>query len=58
MGKIIGIDLGTTNSCVSVMEGNEAVVIPNAEGKEQLHLSLLLLKVAKLKWVILQKDKQ
>ena len=28
MGKIIGIDLGTTNSCVSVMEGNEAVVIP------------------------------
>jgi len=33
MSKIIGIDLGTTNSCVSVMEGNEAVVIPNAEGK-------------------------
>ena len=33
MGKIIGIDLGTTNSCVSVMEGNEPVVIPNDEGK-------------------------
>ncbi|HOO85118.1 MAG TPA: molecular chaperone DnaK [Prolixibacteraceae bacterium] len=33
MGKIIGIDLGTTNSCVSVMEGNEPVVIPNNEGK-------------------------
>ena len=33
MSKIIGIDLGTTNSCVSVMEGNESVVIPNAEGK-------------------------
>ena len=33
MSKIIGIDLGTTNSCVAVMEGNEAVVIPNAEGK-------------------------
>ncbi len=32
MGKIIGIDLGTTNSCVSVMEGNEPVVIPNDEG--------------------------
>jgi len=32
MGKIIGIDLGTTNSCVSVIEGGEAVVIPNAEG--------------------------
>lgn len=33
MGKVIGIDLGTTNSCVSVMEGNEPVVIPNSEGR-------------------------
>ena len=33
MGKIIGIDLGTTNSCVAVMEGNEPVVITNNEGK-------------------------
>lgn len=33
MGKIIGIDLGTTNSCVSVMEGNEPVVIANSEGR-------------------------
>ena len=33
MGKIIGIDLGTTNSCVAVMEGNDVVVIPNSEGK-------------------------
>jgi len=33
MGKIIGIDLGTTNSCVAVMEGNESVVIPNSEGR-------------------------
>ena len=32
MGKIIGIDLGTTNSCVAVMEGNEPVVIANSEG--------------------------
>jgi molecular chaperone DnaK len=32
MGKVIGIDLGTTNSCVSVMEGGEAIVIPNSEG--------------------------
>ena len=32
MAKIIGIDLGTTNSCVAVMEGNEATVIPNPEG--------------------------
>ena len=33
MGKIIGIDLGTTNSCVSVFEGSEPVVIANSEGK-------------------------
>ena len=33
MGKIIGIDLGTTNSCVAVLEGNEPVVIPNSEGR-------------------------
>ena len=32
MAKIIGIDLGTTNSCVAVIEGGEPVVIPNAEG--------------------------
>ncbi|MBQ4108924.1 MAG: Hsp70 family protein, partial [Clostridia bacterium] len=32
MGKIIGIDLGTTNSCVAVFEGGEATVIPNPEG--------------------------
>ena len=36
MSKIIGIDLGTTNSCVAVMEGGEAVVIPNAEGNRCL----------------------
>ena len=32
MSKLIGIDLGTTNSCVAVMEGDKPVVIPNAEG--------------------------
>ena len=49
MGKIIGIDLGTTNSCVSVMEGNEPVVIPNLKEKEQRLLLLHLLKVVKEK---------
>ena len=33
MGKVIGIDLGTTNSCVSVMEGNDPIVIANDEGR-------------------------
>ena len=33
MGKIIGIDLGTTNSCVAVLEGGESKVIPNSEGR-------------------------
>jgi molecular chaperone DnaK (HSP70) len=49
MGKIIGIDLGTTNSCVSVMEGSEAVVIPIQKVKEPHLQSLHLWKVEKLK---------
>ena len=44
MSKIIGIDLGTTNSCVSVLEGGEPKVIPNPEGTVQHHLLL------RLKW--------
>ena len=41
MGKIIGIDLGTTNSVVAVMEGGEAVVIPSSEGAvSYTHLTL------------------
>ena len=49
MGKIIGIDLGTTNSCVSVFEGNEPVVIANSEGNVPLLLSLHSWTVANVK---------
>ena len=58
MSKIIGIDLGTTNSCVSVMEGNEPVVIPMLKEKEQHPLSLPLLKEENVKLGIQQKDKR
>ena len=47
MGKIIGIDLGTTNSVVAVIEGGEPKVIVNEEGVEQLHLSLRGIRITK-----------
>ena len=40
MGKVIGIDLGTTNSCVSIMEGGDPKVIQNAEAVSYTHLTL------------------
>ena len=43
MGKVIGIDLGTTNSCVAVLEGGEPTVIPNAEGNRSCYYSSGLL---------------
>jgi molecular chaperone DnaK (HSP70) len=54
MGKIIGIDLGTTNSCVAVMEGNEPVVIPNSEGKRTTPSIVAFLDNGERKVVILQ----
>ena len=50
MSKIIGIDLGTTNSCVAVIEGQQQKVIENAEGGEQLHRLLLIL--TKMKFLL------
>ena len=50
MGKIIGIDLGTTNSVVAIMEGTEPKVLTNEEEHEPLHPLLHLVKMAKQWW--------
>ncbi len=55
MGKIIGIDLGTTNSCVSVVENNAPNVVENAEALVQLLLSSPMLKMVKY-WLVRQQN--
>ena len=56
MGKIIGIDLGTTNSCVSVMEGNEPVVIANDEGRRTTPSVVAFLKNGELVKIFERRD--
>ena len=52
MGRAIGIDLGTTNSCVAVMEGSEPTVIPNEEG-HRTALLLSHLRMMEIDWSVL-----
>ena len=56
--KVLGIDLGTTNSCMAVMEGGEPTVIPNAEGGWTRRQLLPLQKMVNVWWVLLRNGRR
>lgn len=58
LGKVIGIDLGTTNSCVAVLENDQPVVITNAEGSRPHHRLWHLPKTESVWWEMLPDDRQ
>lgn len=58
MGKVIGIDLGTTNSVVAVLEGGDAVVIPNAEGSRTTASVVAFTKTGSAWWDRWPRDRQ
>ena len=58
MGKIIGIDLGTTNSCVAVMEGGKPVVVTNGEGSRTTPSVVAFQRTGTVLWVTAPRDRR